>query len=188
MKTLLLKAGRVLFRRTRSATCALFCTAMFTVLAVAVTSPVPIASAQSTAASATPTPGRGHQECTVCHNPQHHPITLTIDCNALKAHLAHGDYEGPCRNTPTPKPTRTPRPTPSRTPTPKPTPTRTPTPKPTPTRTPTPKPTPKEKCEVCHNPHNPHTIKIPCDQVDKFLKNHPGDYRGPCHVTTATNP
>jgi hypothetical protein len=159
MKTLLLKAGRVLFHRIRSTTCALFCTAVFTVLAVAITSPVPIASAQSTAASPTPTPGRGHQECTVCHNPTHHPITLTIDCNALKAHLAHGDYEGPCRNTPTP----------------------------TPTRTPTPKPSPKEKCEVCHNPHNPHTIRIPCDQVDKFLKNHPGDYRGPCHVTTATN-
>jgi hypothetical protein len=169
MKNLMLKTGDLFSRKLAGTTCALFCTAMLTILAVAVTSPIQVASAQTTG---TPTPGPGHQECTVCHNPQHHPITLTIDCNALKAHLAHGDYEGPCRNTPTPKPTRTPKPTPS------------PRHSPTPKRTPTPKPA---KCEVCHNPHNPHTIRIPCDQVDKFLKNHPGDYRGPCHVTTATN-
>jgi hypothetical protein len=141
----------------------------------------------ATAQSPTPTPGKGHQPCTVCHNVQHNPHTITIDCNALQAHLAHGDYEGPCRPTPTPTPKHTPTPKP--TPTPK----HTPTPKPTPTpkHTPTPKPTPtphKEKCEVCHNPHNPHTIKIPCDQVDKFLSHHPGDYRGPCHVTEVTNP
>jgi hypothetical protein len=40
----------------------------------------------------------------VCHNVQHNPHTITIDCNALKAHLAHGDYEGPCQPTPTPTP------------------------------------------------------------------------------------
>lgn len=49
--------------------------------------------------SPTPTPGRGHQECTVCHNVQHNPHTITIDCHALQAHLAHGDYTGPCQVT-----------------------------------------------------------------------------------------
>jgi hypothetical protein len=44
------------------------------------------------------------------------------------------------------------------------------------------------KCDVCHNPHNYHTISIPCDQVDKFLGNHPGDFRGRCEVTGVTNP
>lgn len=43
--------------------------------------------------------GGGHQECVVCHNVQHNPHTLTIDCNARQAHLAHGDYEGPCQVT-----------------------------------------------------------------------------------------
>jgi len=54
------------------------------------------------AAAPSPTPGPGHRKCVVCHNVQHNPHTITIDCNALKAHLAHGDYEGPCRATPTP--------------------------------------------------------------------------------------
>ena len=44
------------------------------------------------------------------------------------------------------------------------------------------------KCDVCHNPHNYHTISIPCDQVDKFLSNHPGDFRGRCEATPVTNP
>src|SRR5205814_100198 len=44
------------------------------------------------------------------------------------------------------------------------------------------------KCDVCHNPHNYHTISIPCDQVDKFLSNHPGDFRGKCEVTGVMNP
>jgi hypothetical protein len=44
-----------------------------------------------------------------------------------------------------------------------------------------------DKCTVCHNPHNYHEINIPCDQVDKFLGNHPGDFRGPCQVTGVTN-
>ena len=43
-------------------------------------------------------------------------------------------------------------------------------------------------CDVCHNAHNYHTINIPCDQVDKFLSNHPGDFRGRCEVTPVTNP
>ena len=43
-------------------------------------------------------------------------------------------------------------------------------------------------CDVCHNPHNYHTISIPCDQVDKFLSNHPGDFRGRCEATPVTNP
>ena len=45
----------------------------------------------------------------------------------------------------------------------------------------------QEKCIVCHNPHNYHEIEIPCDQVDKFLKNHPGDYRGRCQATPPKN-
>ena len=47
---------------------------------------------------------------------------------------------------------------------------------------------PSGKCDICHNPHNYHTISIPCDQVDKFLANHPGDFRGRCQVTGVTNP
>lgn len=40
------------------------------------------------------------------------------------------------------------------------------------------------KCVVCHNGH---TIEIPCSQVPKFLKNHPGDRAGPCQVTPSQN-
>src|ERR1700730_5360011 len=40
-----------------------------------------------------------------------------------------------------------------------------------------------DQCTVCHDPHNPHEIKIPCDQVDKYLHDHPGDHRGHCSVT-----
>jgi hypothetical protein len=47
---------------------------------------------------------------------------------------------------------------------------------------------PSGKCDVCHNPHNYHTISIPCDEVDKFLSNHPGDFRGRCQATPVTNP
>jgi hypothetical protein len=46
----------------------------------------------------------------------------------------------------------------------------------------------KDKCIVCHNEHNFHEIKIPCDKVDKYLRNHPGDHAGPCQVTSVTNP
>ena len=53
----------------------------------------------------TPTPGSGgHQECVVCHNMAHNPHTITIDCHALPAHLAHGDREGPCEITPVQNP------------------------------------------------------------------------------------
>ena len=45
-----------------------------------------------------------------------------------------------------------------------------------------------DKCIVCHNEHNFHEIKIPCDKVDKYLRNHPGDHAGPCQVTSVTNP
>jgi hypothetical protein len=54
--------------------------------------------------SPTPTPGRGHQKCVVCHNVQHNPHTITIDCHALQRHLDHGDYEGPCQITPVTNP------------------------------------------------------------------------------------
>ncbi len=50
-----------------------------------------------------------------------------------------------------------------------------------------PKGPPGGKCTVCHNPHNYHEINIPCDQVEKYLANHPGDYSGPCKVTSVTN-
>jgi hypothetical protein len=45
-----------------------------------------------------------------------------------------------------------------------------------------------DKCEVCHNDKNPHTVTIPCNQVDKYLSNHPGDYAGPCQTMTAEKP
>src|ERR1700730_16202165 len=44
-----------------------------------------------------------------------------------------------------------------------------------------------DKCTVCHDPHNFHEISIPCGQVDKFLGDHPGDYRGHCSTTPSTN-
>jgi hypothetical protein len=44
-----------------------------------------------------------------------------------------------------------------------------------------------DKCTVCHDPHNFHEISIPCGQVDKFLKDHPGDFRGHCSTTPNTN-
>jgi hypothetical protein len=44
------------------------------------------------------------------------------------------------------------------------------------------------KCTICHNPNNYHEIEIPCDQSDKFLADHPGDYRGPCQATPPANP
>ncbi|MEP6698861.1 MAG: FecR family protein [Verrucomicrobiota bacterium] len=39
-------------------------------------------------------------------------------------------------------------------------------------------------CIVCHNGHD---IRIPCDQVAKFLRNHPGDRAGSCRPTPVTN-
>jgi len=39
----------------------------------------------------------GNKKVTVCHKPSgKNPVTLEISKNALNAHLAHGDSEGPC--------------------------------------------------------------------------------------------
>lgn len=43
----------------------------------------------------------------------------------------------------------------------------------------------RRKCDVCHRGH---IISIPCDKVDKFLANHPGDTRGPCTPTPTPTP
>ena len=40
------------------------------------------------------------------------------------------------------------------------------------------------QCVVCHNAHD---IQIPCGQVDKYLKNHAGDFAGACQPTPVTN-
>ena len=39
-------------------------------------------------------------------------------------------------------------------------------------------------CLVCHNGHD---LRIPCDQVAQFLRNHPGDFAGSCRPTPVTN-
>lgn len=39
-------------------------------------------------------------------------------------------------------------------------------------------------CIVCHNGHE---IRIPCSHVAQFLRNHPGDFAGPCRPTPVTN-
>lgn len=39
-------------------------------------------------------------------------------------------------------------------------------------------------CQVCHNGHE---IRIPCDQVPKYLRHHPGDNAGACTVTPTQN-
>jgi len=46
----------------------------------------------------------------------------------------------------------------------------------------------KEKCEVCHNGRNPHTIVVQCNAVQRHLDNHPGDYPGPCETVTPEKP
>jgi hypothetical protein len=43
-----------------------------------------------------------------------------------------------------------------------------------------------DNCTVCHDPHQYHEISIPWDQVDQFLRDHPGDYRGHCQVTPSS--
>lgn len=77
------------------------------------------------------------------------------------------------------------KPTPAKaSPTPKP-------PKPSPTpKPPKPSPTPKPgKCIVCERKGNKAKDKqIKCDEVDKFLADHPGSTRGPCSATPVTNP
>ncbi|MEP6602338.1 MAG: hypothetical protein ABJB69_00140 [Spartobacteria bacterium] len=42
----------------------------------------------------------------------------------------------------------------------------------------------QNRCLVCHNGHE---ISIPCEEVAKYLKNHPGDNAGPCQPTPTTN-
>jgi cytochrome c551/c552 len=46
----------------------------------------------------------------------------------------------------------------------------------------------KDKCQVCHNTKNPHTIEISCKNVAQYLANHPGDYAGPCQGVTNEKP
>jgi len=41
------------------------------------------------------------------------------------------------------------------------------------------------KCPICHNGH---TQLIACDQVAKYLQNHPGDTNGPCPVVSQEKP
>ena len=44
------------------------------------------------------------------------------------------------------------------------------------------------KCKVCHNTKTPHTVEMSCDQVNKYLANHPGDYAGECQGMTDEQP
>jgi len=44
---------------------------------------------------------------------------------------------------------------------------------------------PVPQCPVCHNGH---TIYIPCNQVNKYLQKHPGDYAGMCQGVTQEKP
>ncbi len=39
-------------------------------------------------------------------------------------------------------------------------------------------------CIVCHNGSE---IQVACDDVEEFLRHHPGDTAGPCHVTPSAN-
>lgn len=110
-----------------------------------------------------------NDKVTICHLPPGNPEnaqTLTIDDNALKAHLGNneeglhgGDYYGSCkRNEPTPtptvstEPTATPTATPTAEPTGSPTPTATPTSGPTETPTPTGTPEPTSTPEPTGTP------------------------------------
>ena len=43
-------------------------------------------------------------------------------------------------------------------------------------------------CQVCHNGTNPHTVTMPCNQVNKYLASHPGDYAGACQGVTNEQP
>src|SRR4029077_2516170 len=74
------------------------------------------------------------------------------------------------------KPSPTPKPA-KPTPTPQP-PKPTPTPKP-PQPTPTPKPGQSVVCD--HDGNKAHEHFIPCDQVDKYLQDHPTSTRGSCN-------
>jgi len=108
--------------------------------------------------------------------------TVLVGMSLTMGGVATVSAQGPSKNapakaSPTPKPTK-----PS--PTPKP-------PKPSPTpKPPKPSPTPKpDKCVVCDRSGNkPKEKQIKCDEVDKYLADHPGSTRGPCSVTPVTNP
>ena len=50
------------------------------------------------------------------------------------------------------------------------------------------KPDTQDQCEVCHNGKNPHTVLIPCNKVNRYLANHPGDTAGPCQGVTDEKP
>ena len=65
-----------------------------------------------------------------------------------------------------------------------------PSPTPKPPKPPKPSPTPKPgKCIVCDRSKNKAKDKqVKCDEVDKFLAEHPGSTRGPCNATPVTNP
>ena len=39
-------------------------------------------------------------------------------------------------------------------------------------------------CIICHNGHD---LRIPCDQVASFVRQHPGDFAGSCRPTPVTN-
>jgi len=56
-------------------------------------------------------------QITICHTISNPDLTLSVNLSAVLAHLAHGDYLGPC-NTPSPSPSPTPTPTPSPSPIP----------------------------------------------------------------------
>jgi hypothetical protein len=46
----------------------------------------------------------------------------------------------------------------------------------------------RDKCPVCHNGTNPHTVFIKCSEVNNYLAGHPGDYAGPCQNVTNEKP
>jgi outer membrane biosynthesis protein TonB len=96
---------------------------------------------------------------------------------------------GAAKPTPTPKPPK-PTPVPKPSPTPKPSKPPKPSPTPKPSKPPKPSPTPKPgQCVVCdHKDGKNKDHSIPCDQVDKYLQDHPDSTRGSCNVTPVTNP
>jgi hypothetical protein len=45
-----------------------------------------------------------------------------------------------------------------------------------------------QKCQVCHNGNQPHTVFIKCSKVPRYLQDHPGDYEGPCQGVSNEKP
>jgi hypothetical protein len=125
---------------------------------------------------------------TICHKPgTPAEQTLVVDDDAVPGHLGHGDYLGPCTDTPTGTPTA---PVPSSVPTP--TDTSTPVPSDVPSDTPTITPTPPEPsgsidvpatgtngCSVgCHatgTPPHEHITNPPTDTVGITEAQQPSD-------------